>query len=192
MVWGAIAVAVGSTLLGAWNEKKQGKEASRSAEANARIARAQAADALERGREDEAGVRRMARRLVGTQRAGLAGQGIELDDGSALDVQLDTARQSELDALTVRNNAMRESWGYKVGATEYTRQAAAARREAAGRVAGTLLTGAARVAGYLPVGGGGRSDPLVRRGYKPDPMTARQHGDAIYAAGAMTAYSGGY
>jgi hypothetical protein len=54
--------------------------------------------------------------LIGTQRAGFAGQNVDVGQGSPTDVQGDAAYLGELDALKIRNNAAREAWGYRVQA----------------------------------------------------------------------------
>lgn len=121
---------------------------------DAQLAEQQAADAIARGKEAETRQRQATRGLIGSQRAALAAQGIEVDSGSALDVQADTAAMGELDALTIRNNAAREAYGYKVQALNYRQQgqlaalsgknqAAALRNESYS----TLLTGAANTYG---------------------------------------------
>lgn len=83
---------------------------------NAQLAEEQAADAIARGHEAEGRHRRGARQMAGAQRARLAAQGIAVDSGSALDIQAETHALSELDALTIRNNAKREAWGFRVDA----------------------------------------------------------------------------
>lgn len=100
-------------------------------------------DALARGAQTEGIHRAGVRRLAGSQRARLAAQGIDIDTGSALDVQLETYGLGELDALTIRNNAKREAWGYRVSAGELRGRAQLARIGGPGANVGTLLTGAA-------------------------------------------------
>lgn len=73
----------------------------------------QAADAVARGKIVEDAQRRKTGQMIGTQTAALAGQGTDFS-GSEQDILGDTAAAGELDALTVRNNAAREAWGYKV------------------------------------------------------------------------------
>ena len=77
-----------------------------------------AEDALRRGREEEAGIRKKVRQTVGAQRAALAAQGIDVGAGSAIDIISDTREQGALDIVTVKNNAFREAWGYKVSALQ--------------------------------------------------------------------------
>lgn len=96
---------------------------------NASIADLQAADALARGREEENRFRQGVRLLIGSQRAGIAGGNIDVGFGSALDVQADAAFLGELDALTIRTNAAREAWGFKVEAEDTRRRAEITREE---------------------------------------------------------------
>jgi len=83
---------------------------------NARFADLQASDALKRGERSAIDIKRQGRQLIGSQRTALAAQGIELDNGTALDIQSDTADLSTRDAMTARNNAWREAWGFKAEA----------------------------------------------------------------------------
>lgn len=84
-------------------------------EANAKTADWQKADALKRGQVAENQQRLKTAQQIGTQTAQLAGQGTDLA-GSPLDILGDTAQAGEFDALTIRNNAAREAWGYDVKA----------------------------------------------------------------------------
>lgn len=93
------------------------------AEANARVQDFNAEDATQRGYQDETNHRIATKKLIGAQRTSLAAQGQKLDSGTALDLQEDSARQGELDALTVRANAAREAWGYKTTAANDRNQA---------------------------------------------------------------------
>lgn len=127
---------------------------------NADIADAQAADALARGAEAEHRSREETRGAIGGQRVAFAAQGIDISTGSAADVQGDTAYLGELDALTIRNNAKREAWGFTVEATNYRAQGRLARiggrnAQRAGRAAGvstflTTTTEIGRLGSQLP------------------------------------------
>lgn len=94
---------------------------------NAAVAELQATDAVERGRERESQFRTQVRGMIGTTRAEIAASGTDVTFGSAVDVQEDIAVLGELDALTIRTNAAREAWGYKVQAVD-TRERARIRR----------------------------------------------------------------
>lgn len=129
------------------------------ADFNASVATTQAQDAIERGQDEESRYRTGVRDLIGSQRAGFAASGVTVDFGSAEDVQADAAFLGELDALTNRNNAAREAWGYKVQAVDLRKRAEIARKtgvyaEATGReqqkaarigAATTLVAGAGSI-----------------------------------------------
>lgn len=112
---------------------EKGQEASESSaqlmDFNADVADLQARDALERGAEDESRFRTQVRGAIGAQRAGFAAANIDVGFGSAVDVQADAAMLGELDALTIRTNAAREAWGYKVQATDLRKRGEITRKE---------------------------------------------------------------
>jgi hypothetical protein len=179
------AIAVGSTLFSAYQqiragraEKKIGQLQNESAQSeaavleyNAKVADLQAQDAIARGNEEENRYRTQVRGLVGSQRVAGAASNVDVGFGSALDVQVDTARQGELDALTIRNNAAREAWGYSVQAEDTRMRAQIVRKggknaiAAAGSranqaylgAAGTILGGAANL--YKGRSTGGKALP---------------------------------
>lgn len=143
MVFGAI-MAVAGTALSIYGQRKQASSERKASDENARLAEAQARDAEKRGFEAESDVRLMGRRTIGAQRTGFAGQNVQLDSGSALEVQLDTIAQAERDALTERANALREAWGYRVQRDQYGAQGRAISRSARLRTGSTLITGGAQ------------------------------------------------
>lgn len=121
---------------------------------NADLAEEQARDALARGRESELALRRKSRGMLGSQRAAFAAQGLDITSGSAQDVQHSDQALSELDALAIRNNAQRESFGFKQQAEYDRRDAEMARRGGRNRASairkegiGTLLTTATSIYG---------------------------------------------
>ncbi len=181
----AIALAAASTVTtvvaqrkAAKAEVKKGELQKKAAEAqawvmdyNAQVADLQAKDAIERGAEQEQRFRSQIRGTIGAQRAAIAAGNIDVSFGSAVDVQADAAMLGELDALTIRTNAVREAWGYKVQATDIrnrakvTRQEGVMMQEAARlgasaqnwQTAGTLLSGASSLMQMrYSAGGGGR------------------------------------
>lgn len=102
---------------------------------NAAVAELQSADAMARGEEDEDRFRSKVRLAIGAQRAGFAASNIDAGFGSAVDVQADAATLGELDALTIRSNAAREAWGFKVQAENFRRGGEIARQEGAASAA---------------------------------------------------------
>lgn len=88
------------------------------AEYNAAIADIQAKDTVSIGELEANKFRSRTKGLIGEQRAGMAAGNIDVGYGSAVDVVADAAFLGELDALTVRTNAAREAWGYRVEAAD--------------------------------------------------------------------------
>lgn len=90
---------------------------------NAWLVDIQAEDATRRGAEQESNFRAGVRGLIGEQRTQFAASGVDIGYGSAEDVQVESAFRGELDALQIRTNAMRETWGLQVKALDLRRQA---------------------------------------------------------------------
>jgi hypothetical protein len=90
---------------------------------NAQLAQWQAQDALQRGAQAEQQQRLKTAQLKGSQRARLAANGVALDEGSALNVLQDTDYMGGQDAMTIRDNAAREAWGYRTQAGNYASDA---------------------------------------------------------------------
>lgn len=97
------------------------------AENNATIASWQAEDAAARGEVAASNALVKGGQVKGAARAGLAANGVALEGGSAQAVLNDIDYFSAVDATTLRNNATREAWGYKMQAKTYTDQAGASR-----------------------------------------------------------------
>lgn len=120
---------------------------------NRKVALWKAEDAKARGAKDEAALRVKVAQLKGRQRSALAASGVEVGSGSALDILGDTAALGELDALTIRSNAERESYEQRVVASNLKANAGMKRMGAdnaiiAGKIGArtSLLTGAGSVA----------------------------------------------
>lgn len=144
---GAITAAVmaGTALMSAYAQseslKAQGDYQRQIGEVNARFGEMQAQDALKRGDEAASAHKQKVNQMVGSQRAAMASQGIALDSGSALDIQQETATMGAADALTIKNNAWREAWGYRVQASNSRFQGQFAQMGAQNDARNTLLTG---------------------------------------------------
>lgn len=174
---GLVAAGTATQVVGAWKSgtaaKKAGEAQRRVAESqaelldyNASVADLQAQDAIDRGRLDENRYRSQIRGLIGSQRAGYAAQGVSVAEGSPADVQADTAFLGELDALTLRQNAMREAWGYQVQAYDTRGRAEIARREGVVlEQTGLAQQGAARWAAFGAAASGAGNLALMRYGF---------------------------
>jgi len=142
MGWVVPAVAVVSTVIQAVQTKKAGNAAAKAGlqeqearnaagrlfDWNAGVAELQARDAEARGVIDEARFRQQISKFIGTQRTVQAASGTDVNYGSNVDVQADTAYLGELDALTIRTNAAREAWGYRVEGVDMKARAEISRK----------------------------------------------------------------
>lgn len=150
----SIAGAV-TSIGGAYNKSKSDKAAYEYQAAvnrnNSTMAEWNARDAVTRGQKAEQQQRLKTAALRSTQRASFAARGMALDEGSPLSILDDTDFMGEQDALTLRDNAAREAWGYRVQAGNYASDAgmlsARADSESPIKSAGTtLLSSAGQVA----------------------------------------------
>jgi hypothetical protein len=82
-------------------------------EINSRFAEIEGEAALAKGDKEAAEFEKKVRQTTGTQRAILAAQGIDVDDGTALEIQLEAAEQGAKDAQTIKNNAWRQAFGFR-------------------------------------------------------------------------------
>lgn len=97
----AIAGAVISGIGAAMGVKAEQQQA----EMQADLHRRQAEMLRMRGAYEGARKQEQLLRVAGTQRAGLAANGVSIADGSALDVQTDTMTEGNLDVAAIRWNA---------------------------------------------------------------------------------------
>lgn len=128
----------------------RGRFANNVAERNATLAERQRDDALNLGALEENRYRGRVAQESGSSRAAAGAAGVDINTGSAHDVRISQELVGEIDALTIRNNAARQAWGYDVEAANHRMQGRlallAGENEAATQRASsvsTLLTGAA-------------------------------------------------
>lgn len=140
MAMGAVSSASGAYAQ-SQAAKTQGDLSRTIYEANATLANEAAAEAIARGDRQANQVKIGAKRLIGAQRAQLAASGVDVNSGSALDVQADTAGMGAMDALTAKNNAWREAWGYKAQALDSASRGRFASLAADASSRSTILTG---------------------------------------------------
>jgi hypothetical protein len=84
---------------------------------NARMAESAAQSTLLSGQRQEQAVRLKTAQLKGTQRAKMAGRGIDLGSDTAVNILTGTDVMGEIDANTVAANAVRAAWGYRTEGT---------------------------------------------------------------------------
>lgn len=152
------ALTIGSTIMGAAGSIQQGNAAAAAAdynakvsEMNAELSERRAKDALDRGANEEQKKRQEVQQILGRQQAAFAANGVDLSFGSPLDTITDTAVLGELDALTIRQNANREAYDYRVdavnqrsGATLQRMQGQSAKTAGYLDAFGTVLGGGAK------------------------------------------------
>lgn len=120
------------------------------AERNAEIADKQAADAINTGTLDANRALGETGQQSSSTRAALAAQGVDITTGSAAAQTASQQLIGDVDALTIRDNAARQAWGFDVQAANQRMQGRLAQlagenEAATDRVSSvsTLLTGAA-------------------------------------------------
>jgi hypothetical protein len=120
---------------------------------NADYASKQATDATARGEEGANDIGRGAGLLNGAQRAGFAAAGLDINSGSAADVQSNDSALAAIDQSRVRLNAAREAAGYTQQAEDYRMEGAYTRQAAKDKAHQlrdqsvlTLLSGAGKLA----------------------------------------------
>ena len=139
-------MTVGSAVTNLGAIKTEGELTRSQLSTNQAFAELNAEDAIARGKKDADNYRKAVRKLMGAQRAQTAGQGVDVSTGSARDIQLDTARLGEQDALTIENNAFREAFGYKVEALDLMSQGAMSHVSQGQKKSNTILTSGLQLA----------------------------------------------
>lgn len=91
---------------------------------NAKIAEMQGQQAEVVGAQMEMAQRMKTALTVGSARASLAANGVDLTYGTAANVLATTAYNGERDVMTIRDNTARAKWGYDVQAQNYKSEAA--------------------------------------------------------------------
>lgn len=146
---GSAATGLAGSFADAQSIRAQGDYQNEMAKINAKYAEFSAESAIKRGDKAATDVKKQTKKLIGSQRAALAAQGIQIDSGSALDVQEDTAMIGQQEALKIKNNAWMEAFGFKVQAQQDTQQGKIAKMAANNTASATIATG-----GWQAVSGG--------------------------------------
>jgi hypothetical protein len=110
---------------------------------NAAFARIAAKDALARGDYETFFAYQQAGQARGTVRTQIAGTGVDVNRGSAVDLQRDVMLGADLDALAIRQQSEREAYGANLEAYDQEQQGVVSRQTAAStrKVAGVNLAG---------------------------------------------------
>jgi hypothetical protein len=96
--------------------RSQGNYAAAVGGMNAQLEDLQAEDATSRGAAGAAVQDAKTQTTIGAQRAAYAANGVNANSGSAAQVEGATQTLGALDSMTIRNNAIRQAFGYKTQA----------------------------------------------------------------------------
>lgn len=110
----SLAATAGSSVAGAMSSQNAASYQSAVARNNQTIADYNARLATFQGQQSEQIAREKTAQMIGAQRAGFGAANIDVNSGSALRTQADTARLGEMDAQTIAANAARSAWNYQV------------------------------------------------------------------------------
>jgi hypothetical protein len=141
-----VAAGIGTAVAG-YSQYQSGQAQKDLAKTNARIAEESASDSRRRGQIEEDRRRALTRQQLGSQKAAFGANGVVSSTGTALGLLSETAEYGELDALTIRNNAAREAFGYRIEAVNSRTRGRIASQEGTLGAASTLLGGGAQVYG---------------------------------------------
>lgn len=146
------AMAIASASVSAYSANEQGENAKSVARFNAREAENEATLTRNRGVEEENKHREKVEQLKSKQRAQLGAANVDLNTGSALQIQEDTALLGEVDSLRIRTNFQDQGASLDRSVGLINSQGDAAESASRLQVAGSLLQGAGAVAGkwYSP------------------------------------------
>lgn len=92
--------------------------------------------------------RRQTAQLIGTQRAAMGASGAVVDEGSFMDITLDTAEQGELDALALLEEGDRAAWRARGNSANFMAQSdiySKSKTSPLASVTGSVLSGAGQI-----------------------------------------------
>lgn len=104
-------------------QQAQAEYQAKVAEDNAKIAQQNASNARQEGIEESRMQRMKTIQAVSSQQATMAANGLDITQGTPLDVIEDTATMGELDALTTQYNAETKAQAYEQQANNFSNQA---------------------------------------------------------------------
>jgi hypothetical protein len=131
-----------TSAIGAYAGAQASRGAARIDDINARLSELGAQSALMAGQAQEIQSRLSTANLKSTQRATFAANGVDLGEGSAVRTLTSTDLVGEVDANTIKANAVRSAFGYRTQAMNYANDAMQRRAAPGGLMAaGTSLLG---------------------------------------------------
>ncbi|MBJ9709882.1 virion core protein, T7 gp14 family [Burkholderia gladioli] len=152
------AVSGAGALMSGINQSNQYGQQADALDRNAALADAQAGQVFAQGVQREETQRAQAGQQRGAQRAAVAESGFDPNSGSALDVQVQSARNAELDALQTRYQGILQGTSLEDSARQTRYQASVARASSrSSLISGGISAAASTLGGlasYAKLGGG--------------------------------------
>lgn len=162
MAWVPLAAGIASSVIGAGGALSAGQDAAHAAEINAQVQTNNANAARDAAKAVAVDIRRDTQRSLGTIRANAAASGVIIDEGSPLEVLVDSAGEGELAALRAIHKGEVEGANFDAQAALDAFQARSARSQSYYKAGATLLGGFSK--GYsLLSGGAGTGSGYVAR-----------------------------
>lgn len=145
------AASMGQVVSGI-GQAQQYRQEAQIADRNRALANDQARDSIDNTNLEAQRRYRMLAQTQGSQQASMAANGVDIDFGSALDLQRDTAMIGAEDVTQIYKAGNERTKGYDISAWNYGNQASASRAKASGAIvsglfgaASTALGGASQV-----------------------------------------------
>lgn len=133
---GAASSAIGA-YYGAQANKTSLELQANLADINARVSESAAQATLLTGQREEQKSMLATANLKSAQRVGFAANGVDLGEGSPVNVLTTTDTMGQIDANTIKANAIKSAWGYRTQGVNQTNQATMS-RAAAGAIDPTM------------------------------------------------------
>lgn len=143
----AAGVSLLGNIIGGAGQKSQADAQAAADEANARLLRQRALEVQQEGQRQSGRARMAGSQAISGQKVAFAANGVDSTSGTPLALMADSRMMSELDAITLRNNAAREARGLQTQAYGLERQAKAAHRAGNWALGGSIIGGLASSAG---------------------------------------------
>lgn len=170
-----VAVVVVGALAGAKQQRQQGKFQKETARFNARQQENEATQLRNKSVIEENKSRRATTELQSRQRARLAASNIDVESGSALQLQEDTALLGDVDALRIRSNIGGQASSLEQQSTLTESRGSFLEQAGKNKATGTLLSAAGSIAGSQQVGSAVNSKWFSANSAANDPGTISQN-----------------
>jgi hypothetical protein len=146
----ALAAQVGGSVMKGVSQANAAGYQAQIARNNAQIAHQNAAYSAQAGSAQITAAGEKARQQQGNVRASIAANGIDVNSGSAADVQVSQREIGALDVENVAGRAANTVYGYQTQATDFEADAALKQSEVIPDIAGGVLGGIGAIAGGKP------------------------------------------